>query len=247
MNVDPRFHPAAGRQRVFNLPPVLVALIVLLVALHMLRAHVLSAEAAADMLFALAFIPIREVDPDIAASLPGGSGARIWSFASYALLHGDWAHLVFNLLWLAAFGSAVPWRFGPLRFLGYSLVGAVAGAAVHLALFPRGLTPLVGASAAISAHMAGASRFALSGRRPLIGAAIGPAAYRVPAPPLSVTMRDRRVLVFLGVWFGLNLLFGLFGGDGALASGAIAWEAHIGGFVAGLFFFSIFDPVAVHR
>jgi membrane associated rhomboid family serine protease len=50
------------------------------------------------------------------------------------------------------------------------------------------------------------------------------------------------VLTFLAVWFGLNLAFGLFGG-GTIASGAIAWEAHIGGFVTGLLLFSFFDPV----
>jgi membrane associated rhomboid family serine protease len=56
-------------------------------------------------------------------------------------------------------------------------------------------------------------------------------------------MRDRRVLTFLGVWFGLNLLFGLTSGQTGLASGTIAWEAHIGGFVAGLLLFPLFDPV----
>ena len=56
-----------------------------------------------------------------------------------------------------------------------------------------------------------------------------------------MAIRDRRVLIFLGVWFGTNLLFGLFGGG--IASGAVAWEAHIGGFVAGLLFFPVFDPV----
>ena len=47
----------------------------------------------------------------------------------------------------------------------------------------------------------------------------------------------------LVVWFGLNLLFGLgslsFGG----AEQSVAWEAHIGGFLAGLLLFSWFDPV----
>ena len=105
------------------------------------------------------------------------------------------------------------------------------------------MVPLVGASAAISAHMAGAARFAFVGPGPLIGfQGASAAAYRRPAPPLSMALRDRRVLTFLAVWFGTNLLFGLFGGDG-LTSGAIAWEAHVGGFVAGLLFFPVFDPV----
>ena len=186
MNVDPRFTPAAGRQRVFNLPPVLVGTIAVLFAVHVLRDYVLGPDAAVEFLLALAFIPIRVIDA--AVVLPGGTGARIWSFLTYALLHADWAHLIFNTLWLAAFGSPVAWRFGAARFLGFSAVGAVAGAALHLALHPTGMVPLVGASAAISAHMAGAGRFVFAGPAArfigLQGA--GAAAYRRPAPPLAM-------------------------------------------------------------
>jgi membrane associated rhomboid family serine protease len=90
--------------------------------------------------------------------------------------------------------------------------------------------------------MAGASRFVFASGGPMWGRG-GAAAYHHPAAPLSVVMRDRRVLTFLGVWFGLNLLFGLTSGQTGLASGTIAWEAHIGGFVAGLLLFPLFDPV----
>jgi membrane associated rhomboid family serine protease len=51
------------------------------------------------------------------------------------------------------------------------------------------------------------------------------------------------VLSFLGVWFGVNIIFGVgsiaIGNDGA----TVAWQAHIGGFFAGLVLFSLFDPV----
>jgi membrane associated rhomboid family serine protease len=67
--------------------------------------------------------------------------------------------------------------------------------------------------------------------------------HRVPAAPLLVALRNPRVLTFLVVWFGLNLLFGL----GSLPLGSehqtVAWEAHVGGFLAGLLLFSAFDPV----
>jgi membrane associated rhomboid family serine protease len=69
------------------------------------------------------------------------------------------------------------------------------------------------------------------------------ASYRVPALPLAAVLRDPRVLIFLAVWFALNLLFGI----GSLSIGgddqAIAWQAHIGGFLAGLLAFALFDPV----
>jgi len=242
MNVDPRFTPAAGRQRVFNLPPVLVACVAVLFAFHVLREYILGPEAAIEFLLSLAFIPARTFDAAIV--LPGGEGARAWTFVTYALLHADWAHLIFNTLWLTAFGGAVAWRFGTWRFLGFSAVGAISGAALHLGIYPNGMIPLVGASAAISAHMAAAARFAFVGHGPFIGYQGGGAApYRRPAPPLSMALRDRRVVTFLVVWFGTNLLFGLFGGTSGIASGTIAWEAHLGGFIAGLLFFPIFDPV----
>ena len=65
----------------------------------------------------------------------------------------------------------------------------------------------------------------------------------VPALSLIKSLQNSRVLGFLAVWFGLNIITGL----GAIAIGAsaqsIAWQAHIGGFVAGLVLFSLFDPV----
>ena len=45
------------------------------------------------------------------------------------------------------------------------------------------------------------------------------------------------------MWFGLNLLFGLGSLSIAGANQAVAWEAHLGGFLAGLLLFSAFDPV----
>jgi membrane associated rhomboid family serine protease len=65
----------------------------------------------------------------------------------------------------------------------------------------------------------------------------------VPAQPLLRALRDPRVLGFLAVWFGVNIVFGM----GSIAVGAegasVAWQAHIGGFFAGLLLFSMFDPV----
>ena len=60
---------------------------------------------------------------------------------------------------------------------------------------------------------------------------------------LTQALRNTRVLGFLAVWFGVNIIFGVgsiaIGTDG----GSVAWQAHIGGFLAGLMLFSLFDPV----
>jgi membrane associated rhomboid family serine protease len=70
-------------------------------------------------------------------------------------------------------------------------------------------------------------------------------AYRLPASPLLTTMRNPRFLMFLGVWIGLNALFGL--GSISIGQGEgqeMAWQAHLGGFAAGLLLFNVFDPIA---
>jgi len=56
-------------------------------------------------------------------------------------------------------------------------------------------------------------------------------------------LRDRRVVIFLVVWFGLNFLFGLGSLSITGAEQSVAWQAHIGGFAAGLLLFGLFDPV----
>ncbi len=241
LDPSPRGRPPA-RQPIFNLPPVIVGVLVVLLGIQALESFVLAPEAYVRVILDFAFIPVRETAPaTLPAMVPTGL-ARVWTFVTYALLHGGWTHVGFNALWLAAFGSPLAWRFGTSRFLLFSAAGAIAGALVHLAIYPFDQTPLVGASAAISAHMAGAARFVFASGGPMWRPA-GTAAYRLPAPPLTEVLRDRRVLVFLGAWFGLNLIFGISAISQALASSAIAWDAHIGGFLAGLLLFPLFDPV----
>jgi membrane associated rhomboid family serine protease len=203
---------------------------------------VLTAEQTTEALLLFAFIPARydaSVAPDVA--WPGGWAADVWTFVTYALIHGDISHLVFNAIWLLAFGSPVAQRFGPLRFMAFMAVAAAAGAAVHLVTHFGDLLPMIGASAAVSGAMAAAIRFAFQHGGPLGLLRDPEQAHRVPAAPLAASLRDPRVLAFVVVWFGVNLLFGLLGLPGIPQ--AVAWQAHIGGFLAGLLGFSLFDPI----
>ena len=72
-------------------------------------------------------------------------------------------------------------------------------------------------------------------------------AYFVPAQPLAECFRNQQVLVFTGVWFGLNLMFGLMSGPLAGQPASVAWQAHIGGFIAGLALVPFFNPVPQRR
>lgn len=234
---------------ILNVPKVVAAIIAALVVVHGVREWVLSPAADQVLLQLFAFVPARyEPSPLGAAVLPGGFGAELWTFVTYAFIHGDMTHLGLNAVWLLAFGSAIARRFGTVRFLAFFAVTAAAGAAAHLATHPGQFVPVVGASAAISGCMAAAMRFVFQSGGPLgLFGARDEAAYRVPAPPLSTVLKDPRVLAFLGVWFGLNLLFGV--GSLSIDGGdqAVAWEAHLGGFFAGLLTFALFDPVGRPR
>jgi membrane associated rhomboid family serine protease len=55
------------------------------------------------------------------------------------------------------------------------------------------------------------------------------------------TLLDKRFIAFLVFWVALNAYFGLSSVRIAGEEGGIAWEAHIGGFLCGLFIFGAFD------
>jgi membrane associated rhomboid family serine protease len=232
------------RERMLNVPAAIVVLLAVLGLVQLLLMFVLTAEQTTEFLLLFAFIPARydfSVLSDVA--WPGGWAADIWTFVTYALIHANLSHLIFNAVWLLAFGSPVAQRFGPLRFTAFMAMTAAAGAAVHLATHFGELLPMVGASAAISGAMAAAARFAFQRGGPLEMWRDRAEACRVPAAPLSVSLRDARVIAFLLVWFGVNILFGVFSMGMPGVEQAIAWQAHIGGFLAGLLAFAAFDPV----
>ena len=175
---------------------------------------------------------------------PLGTGAEVWTFVTYAFLHGDITHLAMNAIWFLPFGSAVARRFGTLRTLGFFAATAAGGALMHLVTHWGEIVPMIGASGAVSGFMAGAIRFAFQHGGPLaMFRSDNPRAYFVPAAPLTSALRDSRILVFLVVWFGLNVLVGVLGVGAPEGEQTIAWQAHIGGFLVGLLLFPLFDPV----
>ena len=230
---------------IFNVPAVVVTIIVGLVLVHVGRTVLLTWIEDQQFLYEFAFIPARYAPALLSAPYPGGLAADVWTFVTYAFIHGDTVHLTFNAIWLLPFGSAVARRFGAGRFLLFFAVTAAAGAAMHLAVYYPERTPMIGASAAISGCMAAAARFVFQVGGPLAVFArdLDRHSYLVPAAPLSAVWRDPRILAFLAVWFGVNLLFGLGSQVIPDSEQAVAWQAHIGGFVAGLVVFAFIDPV----
>jgi membrane associated rhomboid family serine protease len=172
---------------------------------------------------AFGFIPARFVSwTDL-----GGGPLDPWRFLplfTSMFLHGGWAHIAGNMLYLWVFGDNVEDRFGHVRFLlFYLMCGAVA--ALTLAFFsPASSVPTVGASGAI-AGVLGAYfvMFPRSRVLTLVPLFFIPWFVEIPA------------LVYLGFWFLMQLLNGSLelSARAGVASG-VAWWAHAGGFVAGI-------------
>lgn len=135
-------------------------------------------------------------------------------------VHGGLLHLGGNMLYLWVFGDNVEDRLGSSKyFLFYVLTGVIA-TLTHIATGPNSEIPLIGASGAI-AGVLGAYFVSFPGSRVMT---------LVPLF-LFITTVEIPAVVFLAIWFILQL----FNGFGSL-SGAVestAWWAHIGGFAAG--------------
>jgi membrane associated rhomboid family serine protease len=172
---------------------------------------VLIAAHAARMLF--------EGDWDRLALIPVKISSQWWTLITYAFLHGDWVHLGLNSLWLLVFGTPVARWFGSLHFLAISAFSAVGGAIAMVISDPGGTIPVIGASGAVSGLMAAAIPV-MYGRfgRPLL--------------PREL-LHDRRALMFIVIWLLITLVTGSHAliGEGGVR---VAWEAHLGGFFAGL-------------
>ncbi|GAB2499357.1 rhomboid family intramembrane serine protease [Pseudoxanthomonas sangjuensis] len=162
------------------------------------------------------------------AGLHDGSILRLFTAM---FLHADWAHLLGNLMFLLIFGLPAERMMGPWRLLGLFLFGgAVSNLAAGLYIGAPDRV-IIGASGAVSA---------------VIGAylALFPTAKLGVVLPLGLFLEFVKAPAFLliGVWIGLQVLFAYF----RPAFGAVAWSAHIAGFVFGALF-ALFVRAAIAR
>lgn len=139
---------------------------------------------------------------------------------SSMFMHGGFAHILGNLLYLWIFGDNVEHRFGSGVFLAFYLVSGVVATVAQIALDPDGIVPNLGASGAISGVLG---------------------AYLVLFPRNRVTaiflfhLVSIPAIVAIGVW----IVFQFFNGLGSImvsqeTVGGVAYGAHIGGFFAGV-------------
>ena len=149
----------------------------------------------------------------------GLGGPVPWTLVSSMFLHGGWAHVVGNLLYLGIFGDNVESEFGHLPYLGFYLLSGVIASAAHIATSAASTVPTLGASGAIAGVLA---------------------AYLLMFPRNSVLViiwfrvRPLPAALVIGLWAVFQFVIGAGSLLAPREGGGVAYLAHIGGFLAGL-------------
>ena len=165
---------------------------------------------------------------DIAAGILEPTPVPVYfTLITSMFMHGGWAHLLGNMLFLWVFGDNIENRIGHIRYLIFYLVCGIIASLSHV--FVSGsdsLIPSLGASGAISGVLGGYLLLFPSRRVRVI---MGRGITTVPA------------FVALGIWIVFQVIsqLGVLGGD--QGGGGVAYAAHIGGFIAGLALIKLFD------
>ncbi len=218
------------REPFLKAPASVVALIGVLIAAHIARVFA-PAAMSEHILTEYAFIPARYASHAVDA---GSVLDRAIPFVSYMFLHADATHVIINCLWLLAFGAVVARRFRTALFFLFFAICGVAAAVTHLAFNWNSVDPVIGASGAIAGLMAAGVRM------------LSISAIRAPETPARLLpVLAPQVLMFSALWVGMNVLFGIVGMGFIGESNAIAWQAHLGGYFAGLFLAGPFDVWAM--
>jgi len=178
--------------------------------------------AIRDTVYGFGFIPavaLEGVQNDFAV-LP--EGVYPWStYLTYAFLHGDFWHLLGNMLFIWVFGDNVEDAMGHVRFLVFFLLCAAAGALLHGVVQPSSQTPLIGASGAAAGVIT--AYLMLHPRVQVWVLALGRIPIRLSA------------LWVIGAWIAFQFV------NLAIADeGEVSWAAHVGGIVAGVVLLPLF-------
>jgi rhomboid family protein len=155
-----------------------------------------------------------------------GQAAALWvpaTLVTSLFLHAGFLHIAGNLLYLFIFGAAVEGRLGGLRYFWFYLASGVAAGLAMVAMAPASPVPIIGASGAIAGVLG--AYFILYPRGRIL-----------TILPLFIFVQFIEVpaVIYLLLWFAVQLWAGLIEGARGAVSGGVAWWAHVGGFLFGM-------------
>ncbi len=145
-----------------------------------------------------------------------------FNFLSSMFMHGDFMHIIGNMMFLWIFGDNLENLLGHIRYAAFYIVCGLAAALAQIFMDGDSVIPMLGASGAISGVLGG---YILLFPQRQIRAIIFNFLTTVPA------------FIALGIWIGYQLLLGFLTPAG---TGGVAYAAHIGGFIAGLALVKVF-------
>ncbi len=168
-------------------------------------------------------VPSRFFNPQLNVS-PGFLGRYFPIFTSL-FLHGGWVHLLGNMLYLWIFADNIEGRLGHFKFLTFYLLCGLGASLAHIFANPTSSVPSIGASGAIAG---------------ILGAyfILYPKSRIITLVPIFFFFQiiELPAFIFLGVWFLMQFFSGVLTlGPRTAQAGGIAWWAHIGGFLSGIF------------
>lgn len=166
---------------------------------------------------AYGFVPVRFFAD------PGGEWITLFTSM---FLHGGIMHILGNMWFLYVFGDNIEDRLGHGPFLLFYLLGGIGAAFAQGATNLGSDAPMIGASGAISAVL---GAYIWLYPRATVLSLIG--WFPVPVP----------AFIYLGYWALIQFLGNFTGQQG------IAFWAHIGGFVVGIFLIRLFAPARPRR
>lgn len=155
---------------------------------------------------------------------------RISPFFTSMFLHGSWLHMIGNMLFLYIFGDNVEDKLGHFKYIIFYVLAGISAAILQIITNFKSPVPMIGASGAISGVL-GAYLLFFPGSKILTLVPIF----------FFIQLMHIPAKVFILIWFFIQFISGI-GSIGISKSiGGIAFWAHIGGFIAGLIFASVFN------
>jgi rhomboid family protein len=150
------------------------------------------------------------------------AGHHLETVVTSMFMHGGWAHIIGNMVFLWAFGPEIEDVMGKGKYLAFYLIGGIVAMAAQVAAMPHSTVPTLGASGAIAAVM---GAFLITYPRDRIRTVLFLGVFAdltfIPA------------FVLIGLWFVYQLLAAGLGSIAHVDNGGVAYLAHVGGAVFG--------------